>query len=225
MPCSYCGAPKTIARGLCSNCYQRQRNRGTLEPKYMPRIGICSVEGCGEKVEAKGFCRRHYNLSRHPMTNSWKLLRARYPGQFPPSWARFEAYLADVGERPTPKHQLRRKDPREPWSLDNIEWVPPVGQSKTGSMTAAERSAYGREWKIQRHYGINGEQFAEMERKQNGVCAICELPPKDGKFLAVDHDHQTGAVRGLLCISCNRGIGYLADDPQRLRKALAYLGG
>jgi hypothetical protein len=75
---------------------------------------------------------------------------------------------------------------------------------------------------LRRYYGITLDQYRELERAQAGGCAICGARPK-GQALAVDHDHVTGAIRGLLCRSCNSGIGHLGDDPARVRAALAYL--
>lgn len=61
--------------------------------------------------------------------------------------------------------------------------------------------------------------IAAMERAQGGRCLLCgEVKP-----LAVDHDHVTGAVRGLLCKGCNTGIGLLREDPMLLRAAARYL--
>jgi hypothetical protein len=221
LACSYCGAPKVIARGLCMNCYQRQRNRGTLERAYGHRVGHCSVDGCDKAVEARGLCEQHYAKSRHPMTNSWKLLRSRWPGQYPPSWERFAAFLADVGERPSPKHQLRKIDTRIQWSGENAQWVAPVSGGRNSQMSREAQSAYGREWKLQRHYKITGADYDAMFAAQGGVCAICGDTSKTK--LAIDHCHTTGRIRGLLCISCNRGIGYLGDDPDRALRASEYL--
>ena len=74
--------------------------------------------------------------------------------------------------------------------------------------------------------------YEAMRATQSGRCAICsvELPSHldddagDLRALvAVDHNHDTGAVRGLLCGPCNCAIGYMADDPARLRAAADYL--
>lgn len=56
---------------------------------------------------------------------------------------------------------------------------------------------------------------------QNGKCAICDA--EQSFQLAVDHDHQTGLTRGLLCRNCNQGLGYFGDDPERLLRAINYL--
>lgn len=73
-------------------------------------------------------------------------------------------------------------------------------------------------------YGIPHGTYAELLAQQGGGCAICGTPEQAGKSLHVDHDHKTSRVRGLLCDLCNRGIGYFADDPTRLRAAAEYLG-
>lgn len=74
-------------------------------------------------------------------------------------------------------------------------------------------------------YRVTVGQYNAMLKKQEGVCAICLEECRDRKVLCVDHDHKTGKVRGLLCNSCNRGIGLLKDDPDILRNAAWYLGG
>lgn len=79
-------------------------------------------------------------------------------------------------------------------------------------------------------FGLTPEQYQEMLDAQGGVCAICERPERcrdsrNGriKAFAVDHDHDTGAVRGLLCQNCNKGIGNLGDSADTLIAAAAYL--
>lgn len=62
-----------------------------------------------------------------------------------------------------------------------------------------------------------------MLRSQGGGCALCHRPPRPGKVLHVDHDHETGSVRGLLCFTCNNALGDFEDDPGRLRAAITYL--
>ena len=59
--------------------------------------------------------------------------------------------------------------------------------------------------------------------KQGGVCAICKEKDKTGRALAIDHDHKTDQVRGLLCGSCNRGLGLFGDDYKRILIASKYL--
>lgn len=70
-------------------------------------------------------------------------------------------------------------------------------------------------------YALAPERHAEMLAAQGGVCAVCGSP--DNRQLSVDHDHETGAVRGLLCRRCNLGMGCFADDPKVLERAIQYL--
>lgn len=80
---------------------------------------------------------------------------------------------------------------------------------------------YSTQYNRKRRTGITNEQYEEKLKHQNGVCAIC----KDvcTRALAIDHNHTTGQLRGLLCNKCNRGIGYLKDDVATLQRAVDYL--
>ena len=70
-------------------------------------------------------------------------------------------------------------------------------------------------------YGLTPEDFEAMVATQGGRCAICGRI-SDAR-LHIDHDHETGAVRGLLCADCNGGVGLPGDDPDRAEAAAAYL--
>lgn len=80
-----------------------------------------------------------------------------------------------------------------------------------------------------RKYGLDAVQLQKMHDDRQGRCDICgkeeTVLGSTGKVksLAVDHDHNTGRVRGLLCNNCNRGIGLLSKEPELLRRALVYL--
>lgn len=93
------------------------------------------------------------------------------------------------------------------------------------------RKDYHRKKHRLRNYGITPERYAEMLRQQGMVCAICRKPEtargKTGETyqLAVDHDHTTGAVRGLLCRGCNTTLYKFEADPSIGAKMLAYLEG
>lgn len=85
-----------------------------------------------------------------------------------------------------------------------------------------------RRLQLKQDYGITPEQYADLLAAQNGACAICRKPEsvmRAGKVmrLPVDHCHETGRVRGLLCHRCNRAIGLLGDDVEVLRAAIDYL--
>lgn len=88
---------------------------------------------------------------------------------------------------------------------------------------ARKESGRARASSLKYLYGITPDKYEEMFKKQNGVCAICENPPKEGKRLGVDHCHDSGDVRGLLCDDCNTGLGKFRDDPDLLNAAREYL--
>lgn len=83
--------------------------------------------------------------------------------------------------------------------------------------------------KSKTRFGLTLEFREKMLQDQGGVCAICGKPETEKhqngtlKNLAIDHDHKTGRVRGLLCAHCNHMLGEVHDDPAILRKAIAYL--
>lgn len=76
-----------------------------------------------------------------------------------------------------------------------------------------------------RRYGLSVERYQQLFKKQRGRCAICRHPFGKGRRYGphVDHDHRTHRVRGLLCTSCNQGLGRFGDDAARLAAAARYL--
>ena len=73
-------------------------------------------------------------------------------------------------------------------------------------------------------YGISLIEYRQIHDKQGGLCAICGNPERvNGRSLCVDHNHQTGEVRGLLCLDCNTGIGHFKDNKKYLASAIDYL--
>jgi 5-methylcytosine-specific restriction endonuclease McrA len=86
-----------------------------------------------------------------------------------------------------------------------------------------ERKAQNRRSHLKRKYGITPEQYDQMLAAQGGGCAICERPPREDIALHIDHDHETGTIRLLLCFPCNNLLGDAGDDPALLEKATAYL--
>ena len=98
------------------------------------------------------------------------------------------------------------------WKLKNKEKIPD----------------YHRKHGLKGRYGISLQDFENIKYLQNYGCAICgEIPdknkPKQSNKLHVDHCHQTGKVRGLLCHLCNRGIGLFRENKELLKKAIDYL--
>lgn len=105
------------------------------------------------------------------------------------------------------------------WKQENADKV--KGYHRKSNLNQANRKF---EWSLKRYCpDMTTERYQAMLEAQDGVCAICGEPPKDGERLFVDHDHVTGQARGLLCRLCNFGIGNLRDDIGILRAAITYL--
>ncbi len=188
---------------LDESCDRRGINRGLCTKHYqrkrrgfVPPSPFCSVEGCDRPRKALGWCMRHYD-------------RKRLHGDL-------EA-LADVVDCTDCGVGIVR---------------PPSGTRTTCVECSYKRSrALAREsrWRhlLWEKYRIREADYFSLLKSQGGVCAICGGPPKgqgeiNGRY-SVDHDHETGAVRGLLCSPCNTGIGHLKDSADLVAKALAYL--
>jgi hypothetical protein len=97
---------------------------------------------------------------------------------------------------------------------------PAAENARLAAWRAANRDRLFDEY-LQEKYGISAETYARLALAQNNRCAVCAAE----KPLAVDHDHVTSAVRGLLCRNCNAGIGLLGDTLARAEAAVRYLKG
>ena len=82
-----------------------------------------------------------------------------------------------------------------------------------------------REYRIRKMYGVEPEHYKLMHDRVGGKCELCGIEEKHAAKgrLCIDHNHQTGEVRGLLCSNCNAGLGGLGDNIERLKKAITYL--
>ena len=101
----------------------------------------------------------------------------------------------------------------------------PCAKRKYRLTHADKIHSYSRTVLRQAKYGLSPEDFDILWKSQSGCCAICAKPLIDSGHdgLHVDHDHQTGEVRGLLCGHCNRGLGQFLDSLQLLEAAVEYM--
>jgi len=76
-----------------------------------------------------------------------------------------------------------------------------------------------RHYHLKHRYGIGADEFAALVKQQGGMCAICGRADPEH----VDHDHETGAIRGILCFNCNGGLGQFRDSIEALLAGAAYL--
>lgn len=105
-----------------------------------------------------------------------------------------------------PESRERRKQTTRSWYYENQERY---------------RDTY-----LTRVYGISLAEYNALLESQGGKCGLCRIDEPGGfGSWHVDHDHDSGAVRGLLCQRCNIGLGYFKDDPDVLRAAADYIEG
>ena len=127
-------------------------------------------------------------------------------------------FYADKRRGHSSRCKLCNKDKVNEWRTKNRD-----------SYNAAERKRYAespKKWErhLRSKYGISASDYASRLTSQGGVCAICKVDPeKIDQTLAVDHDHATGEVRGLLCAECNRMLGCAKDRPEVLVNGADYL--
>jgi hypothetical protein len=150
-------------------------------------------------------------------------------------WASLAEFYAEVGSQPATDYFLVPIAEDRPLGPGNWKWSAPMFKRRTREGRIAAGKAHReanyamyRDKQLRRTFGIGSNEYDAMVAEQNGVCAICAQPEtalRKGKVLplCVDHNHRTGENRGLLCTACNIGIGSLAESPERLRAAIAYL--
>lgn len=107
----------------------------------------------------------------------------------------------------------------------NHEYCHECRRANIRNWRASHPEQHTRNWRssmLRRKFGITLGEYESLLVLQSGVCTICGHPPKTRR-LAVDHNHKTGYVRGLLCHVCNRGLSYFRDRAEVLARAAEYL--
>ena len=189
----------------------------------------CTVGGCGRKHKAAGYCATHYAQHRRGFPLTAIKPRDRHHG---PSCSE-EGCASPVKAHGLCKmhyaRQLRhghvkyrdRKKPQKPCTVAGC-----TNHTYTRSM-CNPHYLRSREAK---QYGLTLEEIIAKAAAQDDKCAICRkasvaVNSISGKVvdLHIDHCHETGKFRGLICAHCNRGLGLFGDSPETLRAALAYL--
>lgn len=138
--------------------------------------------------------------------------------------------------------EQRRKDARErlnAWRKNNPEkylmqrqlWVSKnrdkinANARKRNVINSHRRRGWAWKARLKKEYGLTPEQYADMLTQQEGRCAVCKTAEAGGGFGSwhIDHDHNSGMIRGLLCNRCNMALGLFRDDINRLTAAINYL--
>ena len=243
-PCSFPGCTAHRFRGLlCQTHYRAKKREGRPE---------CIAPGCTDKQHTlkSQLCEKHlfrfskhnsYQNSRpndwgaresHPSYGIWAYHRRRAGVHTDPTWAAdFWVFVDAVGIRPA-NHTLRKIDPTKLLGPGNWVWKEMHDNS--------DKPKYQQKWRrrnpertkhheLKKKFGISFDEYSEMGNRQKWRCAICDeketAVDRNGvpRFLAVDHNHDTGVIRSLLCGKCNVGLGAFNDDLGRLQKAIKYL--
>jgi len=175
----------------------------------------CTIDDCTRVREAKGYCHTHYiRLLRHGSPYA----RQGYDSEGRRLCSRCKQPIPPEDFETSPNRYLDREcanaRSRE-WRKENLE------AGKTNDLR-----------KKLNKYGLTLERFQEMLVSQDGRCKICRTDdPQSRGMFHIDHDHSCcpgsrscgKCVRGLLCYSCNVGLGKFSDDPNRLRDAADYV--
>jgi hypothetical protein len=177
--------------------------------------GVAKVcNKCGETKSLDEFHKRKGSPDGHqyackPCTNAVSL-----------QWQRNHPESARESQR---KYQ-RSENYKERWKRNRAR---PGWKEKNRAGVQARRAAFilgEPRWVLQRHirtrFGMELEDYDRLIISQSGRCAICEEPLK---WPVVDHCHTTDAVRGLLCVACNAGLGQFYDNVKYLQGAIRYI--
>lgn len=220
--CRQCGATFRDSRtgrsaplGLCSEECRAERKRA-LHVQRIAGHPRCSVDGCPNNSRSPGaaLCEMHYGRRRRGLPDL-TLTRTRTPSgtchhcgaAAPPR----KLFCSELCRR---RNRLGVPGRELACLVCSTSLPEDVRLDAMYCSTPCVRSAA----RAQR-YKLGIKELLSLEAEAAGACRICRQEVE----LFVDHDHATGQVRGLLCQQCNSAIGFMADDPTRLRAAADYL--
>lgn len=120
------------------------------------------------------------------------------------------------------------KSYQKDWRTENADAISAYSSQYMKSYTAQDHVKKSiRERHLKKYYRMTTHDFNVLWERQSGKCAVCEVAMnprgRESHAACVDHNHDTGEIRGLLCRACNHGIGNLKDDPRVLQRAADYL--
>jgi hypothetical protein len=154
--------------------------------------------GCNEVKNLSEFYKRADNKNK--VLNKCKKCIIKQQKEF---YAKNPERQKQIQQKGYKKHKDKRREASRKWHENN----PKAAKSN----------------KLKKKYNISIEDYNTLLEKQNNTCAICQQENKHKRAFHVDHCHETGKIRGLLCHSCNTGIGSLKDNIELLRAAINYL--
>lgn len=130
-------------------------------------------------------------------------------------------YEKDLRKR-NPEFTERQKENTEQWVRNHKRWKTDDDRKYQSKPESKDRKSLRNRLRTLKTFGLSIEDEEALIKLQNNKCAICG-GERDRKWFDIDHDHETGQVRGLLCSKCNKGIGLLGDCIEGLERALNYL--
>lgn len=198
---------------------------------------MCSAHYQSIRYKNLDGIRRADGRRSHPLYIMWFERKTR--GSLCPEWeADFWAFARTVGERPDADHMIYKLRADEPYGPTNWTWALVLrrmeGETKKEfwarkwQSRRANHPDFERRRHLKRNYGVTKEWYEETLAAQGGVCAICEEVDIDRstglpRSLSVDHNHATGAIRGLLCFQCNSALGKMREDRRLIHRMADYI--
>lgn len=142
-------------------------------------------------------------------------------------YARKKSWQEQVLSDPARRDNFIRK--RRARGIKHLRKLSPEERRERAKRTQQKTHASGVKnfyaWHLSHKFGITPEEYLQLLSRQDGRCAICKKLPTEGRWktLCVDHDHETGKVRALLCRGCNSALGWLNDDLDLILRCADYI--
>lgn len=203
---------KTKKDGLtteCKNCRKR-RDAENLQKRIKRNLSN-PLESIGGKICSR--CRINKSLTEFTRDNSradgfghrCKPCQKEYHAEWRANNPKYQEYQDKYYQDNKEKINLRNNN----YYQENKDWLLPKMNAN----------------RFFKKYGITQEEAKSLLDSQGGNCAICETEDPGIKGWCIDHCHDTGKVRGVVCGTCNSGMGLLKDNPKLLERAASYLRG
>jgi len=202
----------------------------------------CTVQGCSREHEGKGFCAMHLGRFRKYGTPTPDM-------KFPTARGEnlsdgHQKKCSNCGKKKLNSEFHTSNSRPDKLTIYCKECTSILGKARYSNPEKRNRIlSRGKAWReqnpesdvrkhLRRKYGMTLEQYNFLFEKQKGLCALCRKPEttkRNSKSdsperLAVDHCHDTGRIRGLLCFKCNTAVGSIGDDEESARRVVEYLG-
>jgi hypothetical protein len=218
-PCAVEGCELPVkTKGYCQAHYVRwckYGDPGPVEIKMVKRFG-CLVEGCERPHASDGYCHPHYLR--------WKKVGDPGSVEIEPRrravWSEdgTEGTCVECGETKAAEEFYERNGRRIETCKECVKAQRKQRYDENPELLRERQVGY----MLKFNFGMTRDGYDALLSAQGGGCAICGTEP-DGQRLAVDHCHDTGIVRGILCFGCNSGLGLFGDDAALIERAAAYL--